>query len=96
MQTIYVAPTGLRWLCGALLRKKEAQVPKYERLGRRNILSVPASDDRRIRCVEGVVWITGIETRGDVILRPGRNLLSGRERIVIEALEDSIIEISRA
>lgn len=43
--------------------------------------------------MEGTVWITGIEEGGDVILRKGRNILGGRRRVVIEALEDSVIEL---
>lgn len=59
----------------------------------RTAASLPASRNPIIRCMDGRVWIT--ESRGnDVILEAGDKYVGGREKIVVEALEDSVIEIS--
>jgi len=94
MQTVVLIPCGLLWLIGGFSRRKTARISRCERLARRKVITVPAREDQRIRCVEGVVWITDLESRGDVILRKGTKVLGSRKGIVIEALEDSIIEIT--
>ena len=93
MQTIFLPQRWLQWWLGVPCRREEGRLPLHEKLGRRKVLSVPSCDEMSIRCVEGTVWITGIEGRGDLILRKGRNILGGHQRVVIEALEDSVIEL---
>jgi hypothetical protein len=93
METIFLPQRWLQWWLGIPCRREEGRLPLHEKLGRRKVLSVPSCDEMSIRCVEGTVWITGIGEGGDVILRKGRNILGGRRRVVIEALEDSVIEL---
>jgi len=96
MQTIFLTSSRLPWLIGSWCGLKKAKVPRRETVGRRKAFSVSASTDLRINCLKGVIWITGIEARGDVILREGGKVLGGHKGIVIEALEDSIIEFTPA
>ena len=95
MQTIFLTPIWPRWVIGFFSRRKGAGFLKREKLGRREVLSFPPGESQRIRCVEGVLWITGSEEREDVILRTGSRVLAGRNALVIEALEDSVVEITR-
>lgn len=95
MQTIFVTPIWSRWVFGFFCHRKGAGLPKREKLGRRKVLSFPPGESQRIRCLQGVLWVTGSEEREDMILRTGSRVLAGRNALVVEALEDSVVEITR-
>jgi hypothetical protein len=57
------------------------------RLALGQILALPLDGQLRVACDAGLLWVTG-ESTGDVLLHAGcATVVSGRGRVVLEALE---------
>lgn len=59
----------------------------HGRLALGQILALPLDGQLRVACDAGLLWVTG-EATGDVLLYTGYStVMSGRGRVVLEALE---------
>ncbi len=57
------------------------------------VVGFPLQGPAIVVCFTGSLWVTGPST-GDVVLRPGeRAEICGKGRVVVEALEPSVIAI---
>ena len=68
---------------------------EHGRLGPRQIVALPLDGQVRVHCAAGVLWVTG-PSSGDVVLSPGAStVLSGRGRVVVEALAPARYSLER-
>jgi hypothetical protein len=83
--------TFLSWIC----RRTEARIePVTSPLAKRETVRGILVAGQALQCVRGVLWITSDADRRDVLLRAGERFAFGsKARLVIEALEDSVVKI---
>jgi hypothetical protein len=71
------------------------QVRRTE-LSRRKLLTESFRKVGKIICVRGTLWVTGNGQPADILLRAGDRLIcEPQSSFVIEALEDTLVEVVR-
>jgi hypothetical protein len=59
------------------------------------VVGFPLHGPATVVCFAGSIWVTGPST-GDVVLAPGQRVkVSGKGRVVVEALEPSVIGVEQ-
>jgi hypothetical protein len=91
MQTILPALALTRWL-----HPQSRRVHQRHELAHRKVLTATFPECGRIFCTQGSLWITRDGDKTDILLDDGDSLACPRHaRVVIEALEASVVEITR-
>lgn len=94
MQTTFPATPLTRWLTGRHCTSRSI-CQRHELQGRK-LLTISFPANGRISCISGQVWITRDGDTADIVLGDGDSLVCHRHsRVVIEALDSSVIEIVR-
>ncbi|MGL4400263.1 MAG: DUF2917 domain-containing protein [Luteolibacter sp.] len=92
MQLILPVTVFCRWYAG---RPCQTNTFGPHELKRREVLSSFLPEGARVRCVRGLLWITRDGDADDILLHAGGSLVcERRDRLVIEALEDAVVEFT--
>lgn len=90
MQTILPTRTLSRWF-----ESQSHSCRQRHELARRKTLTARFPECGRIFCAQGSLWITRDGDRTDILLGGGDSLVCPRHtRVVIEALETAVVEIT--
>ncbi|MBC7980670.1 MAG: DUF2917 domain-containing protein [Armatimonadetes bacterium] len=93
MQTILPNSAFSRWFTGN--RCQTSSVRRRE-LERRETFSSTFQAAGNIHCLSGLLWVTRDGDSKDILLHAGESLACYRhDRLVIEALENAILELTR-
>lgn len=97
MQTILPATPVTKWLTGCRSKTRVLPCRQSYELPSRRALTISLSASTVLRCVRGRLWITRDGSREDIILTAGEfHEIHGENRVVVEALEASLLEIVRS
>ncbi|MES2437783.1 MAG: DUF2917 domain-containing protein [Verrucomicrobiota bacterium] len=96
MQMILPATPFFRWITGYRPHPKQIPGCQREELPRRKILTERFASGGRVHCLTGSLWITRDGFPDDIVLGAGCDFIGeAGSRLVMEALEDTVVEIVR-